>query len=636
MDLAPQCFVEFWSSLSTEEKLDVLRACVLLYGLTSSTKLIVPRELQLRGTLATIHSRSSIVYSGCGTGKTLLMILPALLRPKSVSMIISPLKRLQSNQVSDIQALGIRAITVNEDTPNDKGLWKAIDAGTYKVIIVSPEQLGSHHGHLARFAGLMQKQRFVKKISHVYVDEAHHIYTAGMKKHGEPAFRPAWGALGKLTAILTKGTAIQMLSATLPKHILDACRRTFAMPPDMPLFRGPLLRPNLAFATMTLSGNLQNFHNLDFLIPATYDSQRTLDKTIIFIDDRLMTDALATYINNNLPGPSRNSGIAKHYHGGVSEPYLKQVYDDFASPNGTCRILGLDVCGIHVVIQYGLCDNLADKLQRGGRAGRDDDTEALFLTMTEPWALNVKLPQLAPGSLISDCGDNEDMDTPASPTAAGKEGRVGKAVIRYVQSKTCLRAFWAEYLGDTSPIALNYSKKYCCDRHDDNEFDLSRFVPGEVWAPSKVTKGNAKRKRSPKLRRKDERPLLEDDLRKWRRDIYKTMDFVFGPPSDILTDDGIKTLSKTLPQSLRYPADIVAILAEAADWAQTWSKLVFDVIIAFDSEQRRAKRITLQDKENEVSSDEEPLSKMIHRTGGGRVQQGTSETVLVDMNNSCT
>ncbi|KAF8132996.1 hypothetical protein EV363DRAFT_1327193, partial [Boletus edulis] len=83
----------------------------------------------------------------------------------------------------------------------------------------------------------------------------------------------------------------------------------------------------------------------------------------------------------------------------MSAEYLEQTYKDFSHPNGHCRILhttagastGLDIRGVQIVIQYGTCQNMAEMIQRAGRAVRDPSMHGLFLVMFEPWALNVKL-----------------------------------------------------------------------------------------------------------------------------------------------------------------------------------------------------------------------------------------------------
>ncbi|KZT17999.1 hypothetical protein NEOLEDRAFT_1081392, partial [Neolentinus lepideus HHB14362 ss-1] len=87
--------------------------------------------------------QDNIIYSGCGSGKTLFLILPLLWKPKTVSMVISPLKRLQINQACFLKSIictalimrsckvleavntfGVQALSINEDTPADTALWK--------------------------------------------------------------------------------------------------------------------------------------------------------------------------------------------------------------------------------------------------------------------------------------------------------------------------------------------------------------------------------------------------------------------------------------------------------------------------------------------------------------------------------
>lgn len=52
------------------------------------------------------------------------MILLALHRPKRVLLVVSPLKRLQVLQVSIFERYGLRTVAINEDTPDNPGLWK--------------------------------------------------------------------------------------------------------------------------------------------------------------------------------------------------------------------------------------------------------------------------------------------------------------------------------------------------------------------------------------------------------------------------------------------------------------------------------------------------------------------------------
>ncbi|KZT24746.1 hypothetical protein NEOLEDRAFT_1066959 [Neolentinus lepideus HHB14362 ss-1] len=75
----------------------------------------------------------------------------------------------------------VPTICINEDTLNDKMLWK---------------QLGTHQGHLPHFAKLLQSHAFARLILYVHVDEAHNLSTMGLPCYGEKPFRPTYGQVG--------------------------------------------------------------------------------------------------------------------------------------------------------------------------------------------------------------------------------------------------------------------------------------------------------------------------------------------------------------------------------------------------------------------------------------------------------
>jgi ATP-dependent helicase YprA (DUF1998 family) len=89
---------KFFDNLGTSEREAAMKCCLLLYAATEGKK--IPREFQLEATLALLAGRDCLVNAGTGSGKTLCMVLPALLDPSFISLVISPLKRLQILQVS--------------------------------------------------------------------------------------------------------------------------------------------------------------------------------------------------------------------------------------------------------------------------------------------------------------------------------------------------------------------------------------------------------------------------------------------------------------------------------------------------------------------------------------------------------
>ena len=70
------------------------------------------------------QKKNTLVDVGTGAGKTLCMVLPCMLAPDTMAIIFSPLKQLQAVQVLVFSQYQIKAIAINEDTPNDPHLWK--------------------------------------------------------------------------------------------------------------------------------------------------------------------------------------------------------------------------------------------------------------------------------------------------------------------------------------------------------------------------------------------------------------------------------------------------------------------------------------------------------------------------------
>jgi ATP-dependent helicase YprA (DUF1998 family) len=93
--------INYIQTLNNNDRADALRACLIIYVLTATV--IIPRQFQLEAVLATLNGRDSIVTAGTGSGKTLCIIMPILLRPGTVTMTISPLKRLQATQVTRLK-----------------------------------------------------------------------------------------------------------------------------------------------------------------------------------------------------------------------------------------------------------------------------------------------------------------------------------------------------------------------------------------------------------------------------------------------------------------------------------------------------------------------------------------------------
>ncbi|KAF8149567.1 P-loop containing nucleoside triphosphate hydrolase protein, partial [Crassisporium funariophilum] len=296
-ELAPSSL--FWETYSQEQRTTGLRACLLLWVVTSGR--IAPREFQLQATLSLFSGNDCLVDVGTGYGKTLCMILPCLLAPNTISMVVSPLKRLQALQVREFELYGIKTVAINEDTPIylfDIRIMQDISQGAYSAILVQPEQLFMHQGHMPRLARMIATQRqFRQKIKILHVDEAHFIYSAGMPHYGLAAFRPSWARLGELRVKLRKDLTVQALSGTQPPHIKHSIKNGLLLnEAKLCSIKLSSNRPNIAYATHPVVGELSNFQNLDFLIPDPYsDAIYILPKTIVFHDSKDIATGASRY-----------------------------------------------------------------------------------------------------------------------------------------------------------------------------------------------------------------------------------------------------------------------------------------------------------------------------------------------------
>lgn len=96
---------------------------------------------------------------------------------------------------------------------------------------------------------------------------------------------------------------------------------------------------------------------------------------------------------------------------------------------------------------------MAETAQRAGRAVCDPGLNGLYLAMVEPWALDLSL----------DGVNTTDPDRPYAGVVkknSSKRDRTSIASLQFAQSQSCLREFFARYLGDKSQEG-QYSP-YCC------------------------------------------------------------------------------------------------------------------------------------------------------------------------------
>ena len=100
-----------------------------------------------------------------------------------------------------------------------------------------------------------------------------------------------------------------------------------------------------------------------------------------------------------------------------------------------------------MVIQYGVSRGVPTTLQRGGRGGRNETGQAIFLIMYEPWVMNIDL-----SAIDFSVFDPDHPNVTKLNKFSNKQERTGIAMVKIVQSegKECLRRMNAQYLADNT------------------------------------------------------------------------------------------------------------------------------------------------------------------------------------------
>jgi superfamily II DNA helicase RecQ len=357
---------------------------------------------------------------------------------------------------------------------------KSRTPGTAYHIIATVEQLfHTPEGHLPRLATLVRNPSFQQRIKRVTVDEAHCICTAGQTHYGVKAFRPSWGRLDQLKLLLPR-IPWQAISATFPMHILRTVE-TKILRPNYVSIRVSCNRPNTVYATHCVHSSIKDPRNYECFLIRPFDVA-SQPRVLIFFDNTELAKSVSDHLGNKLPEQFRGMGIVAHYHSGMSEQYLRATHSAFTDDAGSCKILcatsgesvvsshkfifsrlsksfqGVDFPDVKIVCNAGLPTNVVDLLQRAGRLGRRDGSNGIFILFYDPWALTINI-----NDFYNTSCDDPDRPRYSAKAVTSRKDRAPLSCVQLVQQKTCLRQFFATYLGDTASNGM----LFCIRSHND-------------------------------------------------------------------------------------------------------------------------------------------------------------------------
>lgn len=368
-----------------------------------------------------LQGRDVLGIMPTGAGKSLCYQLPALLL-EEITIVISPLISLMSDQVKALNQAGVHAAYINSSlTENQiRTALSYASQGKYKIVYVAPERLNT--GRFLDFA-------CNSKISMVTVDEAHCISQWGQD------FRPSYLEIAEFLEKLPRRPIVSAFTATATRRVRDDIISSLRLHEPVTMVTG-FDRPNLFFRVVTRKGGKETDNSI-----LNYVKKHEDESGIIYCATKKNVDKLYSLLQ-------QYGILAGRYHAGMSLEERKQSQDDFTYDRIRVMVatnafgMGIDKSNVRYVLHYNMPQSLEYYYQEAGRAGRDgEEAECVLFFSKQDIVINKNLLQLKP--TFSDGVDHSLKRT--------NDQRKLNQMIDYCETEECLRGFILSYFGDTSP-----------------------------------------------------------------------------------------------------------------------------------------------------------------------------------------
>lgn len=322
------------------------------------------RPLQQSIVEAAMRGEHVLAILPTGTGKSLCYQIPALSRfdkTGALTVVISPLVALMSDQVAGLEAKNIRSCAALNgllSMPERADVLDRVRLGDIGILIVSPEQLRN------RTLRTVLAQR---EIGAWVLDEAHCL-----SKWGQD-FRPDYRYVSRFIREKAGDQPIPpvlCLTATAKPDVVSDIVGHFKdkVGIDLRCFDGGATRTNLDFRVVPTSP-AEKYSHIHQILEADLPEDDS-GGAIVYCATRKQTEEVAEFL--------RHKGWSVgHFHAKLPPETKKNVQKTFI--DGSLRVIvatnafgmGIDKSDVRLVIHADIPGSLENYLQEAGRAGRD-------------------------------------------------------------------------------------------------------------------------------------------------------------------------------------------------------------------------------------------------------------------------